>query len=666
VIDFAERYLRGADSKEIGGPDKIFHYLPDGTIEVWKINDKAQLEAIRRSYRLAQPLIDMANSLTSLVGQGHTRYNPAFAPMNFVRDSLTNAFLLGAKLGPKLSAQLISGISAEVASGGLNRSLNFARLYANGKFDEIKQLAGGDAAYDTLSGPQRYYRDLLDYVEMGGKVSYLQGVAAKGALDGLVKEVGRNGILKTKDQVDKFFDIYNDMFELAARVGAYRMLKDHFKNTAKTDKERDEAHVRAVEMSKNLANFEQVGQWGKAAGAAFMFFRPAATGAVVAIDALRPMFGFNEADFRKEAAAEGRTEAQIETAIKKMREQSQNARRMAAALAGTGVLMYFAALMMSDDDEAGRNRVATDDMSRWTRYARFFIPGVEKPLQIPWAFGPGAFAAAGAQVASLASGRTRFGDMASNIMSIVLDSFVPLPFSPISPIDNFPAFALDSVTPSALRPFFEYVMNLDGLGREIYNNRQSRYGDAYTGGDSIPEIYKSAARSLFDATKGKVDWSPNTLYFVASNYIDGFAKMMSAGYNMGLTVTGQKDFDLKNDALFLSSFVGTKSNVDAREFSKAENYVKGIEKRINSLKDKPEMFLEYARENPEEFALVQMYNQQVNGGLRALREAANRVRVDKTLTVGERKAQLDQIVQLQNAVKRNILAGFEAVSGYRP
>lgn len=666
TIDFDERYLRGVDRQEIGGPDKIFHYLPNGTIEVWKINDKAQLEAIRRSYRTAQPLIDMANSLTSLVGQGHTRYNPAFAPMNFVRDSLTNAFLLGAKLGPKLSAQLISGISAEVASGGLNRSLNFARLYANGKFDEIKQLAGGDAAYDTLSGPQRYYRDLLDYVEMGGKVSYLQGVAAKGALDGLVKEVGRNGILKTKDQVDKFFDIYNDMFELAARVGAYRMLKDHFKNTAKTDKERDEAQVRAVEMSKNLANFEQVGQWGKAAGAAFMFFRPAATGAVVAIDTLRPMFGFNEADFRKEAAAEGRTEAQIETAIKKMREQSQNARRMAAALAGTGVLMYFAALMMSDDDEAGRNRVATDDMSRWTRYARFFIPGFDKPLQIPWAFGPGAFAAAGAQVASLASGRTRFGDMASNIMSIGLDSFLPLPFSRISPIDNFPAFALDSITPSAFRPFFEYVMNLDGLGREIYNNRQSRYGDAYTGGDSIPEIYKSAARSLFDATKGKVDWSPNTLYFFASNYIDGFAKMMSAGYNMGLTVTGQKDFDLKNDALFLNSFVGTKSNVDARDFSKAETYIKGLDKRINSLKDKPEMFLEYARENPEEFALVQMYNQQVNGGLRALREAANKVRVDRTLTVGERKAQLDQIVQLQNAVKRNILAGFEAVSGYRP
>jgi hypothetical protein len=46
----------------------------------------------------------------------------------------------------------------------------------------------------------------------------------------------------------------------------------------------------AVEYAKNLANFEQVGRWGKQAGALFMFFRPAATGAVRAIEALAPAF----------------------------------------------------------------------------------------------------------------------------------------------------------------------------------------------------------------------------------------------------------------------------------------------------------------------------------------------------------------------------------------
>ena len=110
-----------------------------------------------------------------------------------------------------------------------------------------------------------------------------------------MKEIGRSQILKTKDQIDKFFDIYNEMFELSARVGAYRMLKEEFVAEGAA---LDEAKVRATEMTKNLANFEQVGQWGKAAGAAFMFFRPAATGAVRAIDALRPAFGFDEEAFR--------------------------------------------------------------------------------------------------------------------------------------------------------------------------------------------------------------------------------------------------------------------------------------------------------------------------------------------------------------------------------
>jgi hypothetical protein len=49
----------------------------------------------------------------------HTRYNPAFAPMNFVRDALTNAFTLGAEFGPVKAGQLLTAIATEVAGGGM-------------------------------------------------------------------------------------------------------------------------------------------------------------------------------------------------------------------------------------------------------------------------------------------------------------------------------------------------------------------------------------------------------------------------------------------------------------------------------------------------------------------------------------------------------------------
>jgi len=641
------------NSRRMGGEFQDA-YNDNGTVDVVKLTDQNELEAIRRTYRESSPILDIVNQITSGIGQSHTRYNPAFAPKNFVVDSLTNAFALGAKMGPKAAGRLIAATAQEVASGGFKRSFKFSKLYSDGNFGEISRLAKTDP----------YFADMVEYViTRGGRVSYLQGVAAKGALDSLMKEVGRSGIMQTKDQIDKFFDIYNDIFELSSRVSAFRSLKQEFLARGETA---EEASIHAAEYAKNFANFEQVGRWGKGAGALFMFFRPAATGAVRAIDALRPAFGFNEDKFREEAKAEGRTDEQIDKAIATMKEEQRNARRMTASLGGFGVAMYLMSAMMAGDDEEKRNKTATDDMARWTRYARFPIPGTDMIFQMPWAFGLGAFAAAGAQIAAAASGNSSIKDTLSNVATIGLDSFLPIPFSRISAVDNFPAFVIDSVTPSAARPFLEYVMNLDGLGREIYNNKQSRYGDAYTGGDNIPEAYKLAARKLFDVTNGAVDWSPNTMYFFASNFFDGGAKIATTGVNLALTVGGQKDFDPKNDTLFLSSFIGTKSNVDAREFSKAEDYIKGLDKRINTLKDKPEMLEKFVDANPEQYMLVQFYNHEVNGALRKIRTAANQVRSDSSLSIKERKAQLQELITMQNTVKRRMLEGFEAVSGYKP
>jgi hypothetical protein len=663
-IKFEDRFLGDLSKKDIGGENKIFHYNNDGTIDVIELNEPKQREAIRRSYRTTQPLIDTINMITSGIGQTHTRYNPAFAPMNFVRDALTNAFTLGAELGPTKAGQLLTAVASDVAGGGMYKSIKFSSLYSKGQFDKIRELAAKD----------QYYADLLEYIQLGGKVSYLQGLAAKGALDGLMKEIGRSGVLKTKDQIDKFIDIYNDMFELSSRAATYRMLKDQFfaenKQSGKFKNDADalaDAKIQAVEYAKNLANFEQVGRWGKEAGALFMFFRPAATGAVRAIEALAPAFrllppgmgGFDEAAFREEAVAQGRTPEQIDKAVKKMMQEANNAAYMATGLIGVGVAMYMMALMMAGEDDEGRNKVVTDDMARWTRNARFHIPGTDIIIQIPWGFGLGAFAAAGAQIASIGAGKTSLADAFSNVATIGLDSFLPLPISRISPIDNFPAFAMDSVTPSAFRPFFEYVMNLDGLGREIYNNRQSRFGDAYTGGDNIPEMYKKAARELFDATNGAVDWSPNTMYFFASNYFDGMAKMASSATNVGLSVAGEKEFDLKGDVVFISSFIGSKSNIDAREFSKVEKQVQELEKRINALKDRPEQLDKFMDANPDAYAAVQFYNSQVNGSLRQIRAAANQVRASKELSIKERKEQLKELTTMSNQVKHQLVLVFE-------
>ena len=198
----------------------------------------------------------------------------------------------------------------------------------------------------------------------------------------------------------------------------------------------------------------------------FMFFRPAATGAVRVIEALAPALrNIDEKEFRLEAKQNGATDEAIDRAIAKMKNRQASARKMVMGLAGMGMIAYWMAVMMSGDDEEGRNRVLTDDMERWTRYARFHIPGTEVFFQIPWGFGLGFFASFGAQLAAVTAGKSSILDAITNSIPTFLDSFMPLPVSRINMVENFPAWLIDSALPSAARPMVEYMMNLDEIGR---------------------------------------------------------------------------------------------------------------------------------------------------------------------------------------------------------
>jgi hypothetical protein len=645
-IAFADRYKDlniGEEKKE----NVIFHYNKDGSIDVIEIFDKAQRNAIRRTYEQSQPIIDMLNHVTSTVGQMHTRYNIAFAPVNFFRDALTNAYSIGVEMGPKASAQYIGAIATNVANGGLFRAAKVAALYEAGKFDQIRAMAK----------KSDYVRDMLEFIEQGGKVSYLAGLSSKGQFKELQKSLDRTGILKTKDQIDKFVDIYTDMFELASRTAAYRIAKSQAlaENLSPAD-----AQVKAAGYAKGLANFEQVGEWGRAAGAAFMFFRPAATGAVRAIETLGPMLRDPKDALKELPEYIQKDKVASAEFLKKYNDQKKAATAMTLGLLGMGSAIYLMSMALSDDDDLGRNRTATDDANRWSRYARFHIPGMDTPIQIPWGFGLGAFASAGGQIAALATGNSSVKTALSNIVVTGLDSFLPLPVSRISPIDNFPAWAMDSATPSVARPFLEWVMNIDGLGREIYNNRQSRYGDAYTGGDNIPELYKSAARTLAEITDGKVDWSPNTMYFFANNYGDGLMRLAQTGYNYGLLAAGEKAFNPKTDTVFFDSFFGAPSNFDARQFSEVEKQILAKQQKLNMFKDSnPEAYARYVEKNPMDEYIVEHYNKVINQDLKKLREEANIYRRMPGLTPKERTEAVKNTVKFQNLVKRGIIEDFE-------
>jgi hypothetical protein len=682
-------YVSFADRKndklleKLKGETKVFHYMPNGRVAIIEISDKAQREAVRRSYREINPLTDWlvskGNLLTGIVGQMHTRYNLGFAPINFVRDVLTNSFTLGASLGPKATFQYLGAIASDLATGNIARTNTFARLYARGDVAGIKKLAQKND----------YYRDLLEYVEKGGRISFIQGIAPKGQYNELYKEVG-NVALRTKEQVDKFFDAYIDMFELSARVSAYRVTKAT--ETARLKKEDPTKSAKEIEYAasktaaayaKNLANFEQVGQFGKALGAFFMFFRPSATGAVRALEALAPLtqsvkrakLGLPEfaeaAQIREKLAKGGMPEAEkkklkdklatldkaVATFEKNYGSHRKSAAILSAALGGIGAVTYLMSLSMADDDDAGRNKASVDDMSRWTRNARFFL-GEKTVFQMPWGYGLGAFAAAGAQVAAMFNGNTRLVDSLGNLVTISLDSFLPLPISRIPPLEKPLPFVLDSLLPSVARPLFEYAINVDALGRQIYNNRQSRFGEAYTGGYNVPEAYKSAAIWVFE-TLG-IDVSPNVLYFFANNFFDGASRVLHNANNTRLWLSGDKEFDAKTDLMVFDSFFGRESNIDAREWQRVEDDLKERATTLKALENSaPDKYYEYVAKNPLEPYLVDMYEEDVNGTLRDLKAQANEINARKDFPPALRNDLLKNITLQMNLEKRRLIENYK-------
>jgi len=514
---------------------------------------------------------------------------------------------------------------------------------------------------------------MVEFIKEGGMVSYLHGLTIKSNFEQLYKEIGRSGIIKKKEQLEKFIDVWTDMFELASRSAAYSVAKSDATANGYTG---DAAKTKAAAYAKNLANFEQVGDWGKALGSLYMFFRPSATGALRAIEAIAPAFRTADrallslqAELPKDYFTQNpNAETEFLASYNKNR---KNAQIMSASLMGLGALAYTMAFMFADDDDdLGRNPVGTDNMQQWTRYARFHVPkvlseaiGLKDPLvlQMPWGFGLGAFAASGAQLAAAVAGKQSFGDALANIfLQISLDSFVPIPISRMPATEMPGAFALDSIAPSVLRPIFEFVINKNGLGQEIYNDQNRRMGDAYTGGDHIPEIYKEAARWMANNTVGDIDISPNTLYFLSNSYLDGIAKFFEVGNNAALLLGDKKDFKPTTDLPLFGSFFGSRSNVDSREYSAVEKKIEDIEKKIKQFDTDPLMAAKYDIKHPLHRTLVDMYNHDRNQELRDLRHEAKQIRLNTALDPKDRDAMIKIINMQQNLVKYRLVQIYKA------
>jgi hypothetical protein len=670
-IPYAERDT--TDMSEFKGGANIFHHNADGSIDVLQIQEPKILEAVRYSFKNERPLWDMANAITSGIGALHTRYNINFAPKNFVVDMFTNAWNIGGgEMGPLSATKYIGLVAGRVLQNGLGKAWEIAVLSEKGD-KQSQQLMSNSEKKDP------FVRDMLELIKFGGKTAYIQSFSIKQNMEKLRELKNKGWVARSKESVEAFLDAWSGMFELTSRTAAYSLFKEHYykKNIADgmsdakgPNGEMSPAERAACEQAaadtKNLTNFEKVGTYGRELGALYMFIRPSAISATRAIETAAPAFTpVSWAEQHMPAAVQDDPEAAKEY-IKNFKTLRRNSQIMVSGLLGAGYATYWMAMMMAPDDEWERNSVRSDNMQQWTRNARFHIPdsvglGRDVVIQTPWGFGLGAFPSIGAQIGGMVHGQTSFKDGMGNILgSILTDSFLPIPISKIPPSEEPLKWAFDSVVPSMLRPISEYIMNMNGIGQAINSASQRRFGDAFTGGDRIPEAYKDFTAWLYNDTKGEWSVSPNTLYFFTNSYVDGIARLGEMLYNWVDLSKGEKRFNPKTDLALLGSFFGAKSNVDAREFTKVQEKIKDLDTRLKTLnKTNRATAAEFKAENPGVESAISVYNQQV-ARLDKIRKRANEIRTMDIPPI-DREEMLRLNILQQNMLKHEII---ERLKGY--
>jgi len=317
-----------------------------------------------------------------------------------------------------------------------------------------------------------------------------------------------------------------------------------------------------------------------------------------------------------------------------------NARKTAFLRFTKGAMWYLIARSLAGDEDEGRNKVAIDDKAQWTRNARLpldWLTGLlgdsgvankiksrfsRKYLQIPWGFGFGAFDAVGAQFSALLEGDTQPKDFFFNTSLIALDSFMPLPVSRINPWEHEEGakmgatmLILDTWAGSVIRPAFELLANVNGLGREIFTENVNKYGPTYQNADKNSDFVNWATQKYNDAFDAELQ--PSVATFLLSSYLDGPTEIANWGFELHKLATTDKAMDPRTVSLVANRFLGAPSRVDSKEYFKVRHEAEHYIRKLNELKNQSDgRYYEYIEKHPRATFFRDIYNSTVNGSLK--------------------------------------------------
>lgn len=664
---FKELALGNVDEKLLKDPRSIFVNNSDGSMDIITIKNDKLLNAVRLKRKVIQNpvgrgLVETSRFFTTFLGQAYTRFSIKFAPYNYIRDVMTNAFKTAGELSlPAAAGMATMGVANLINGRVIGKGITFAKLWRRGDVGTIRELAKKD----------KFMKVMLEYaVDSGGSISVLQGVGADRAIQEFVQELkdSNNNLPKAKEVLTRGFDIYMQMFEFVSRAQSYAMLKPVFEKQIKksnpnlSKEELDKAvSLRTASYVKQFTNFEEIGESGNTLGALFMFWNPSATGGAMAMDTIGPAL-------RRWSDVEAGLPKSIlddPEALKKAKEnygkKKIRARLFMAVMMGAGYAlgeMVSALFGADDDDEEDPDINLTDDPDRFTRNLRIPMgkdPNTKKEMvfNFPWGFGNGGLLAIGYQLYLLKKrDDMSFGDFMGNVGRIIIDSFFPIPISQapldLSSIKETSFWLLDSALPSAPRTMFEAVMGVDGFGSML----STRYTGSFATRDNIPQMYQDFAQYISDETRGRFNPEPSQMYYIANTYFHAISQLYEIPGSAYELTQGTKYFELDRDIPFLKSFISTKANLEARDYYELRDKIENAKKIIDfQQQSNYDNYLAKINRNPGLEKSIEAFDEAYQQDILPLQQELNDINQDPIYT---KKGRVDEQVIVKDKLRKEM------------
>ena len=418
-----------------------------------------------------------------------TTWNPAWLPINFMRDIQT-AFA-NAAADPEVGAELANKMRKEWMP-----ALKAAWRY---NLREQKELKGKH--YDGKLDP-KWDQLIKDFFEDGAATFFLDRKGLEQTLDKINRHL--NGPRGALENTQQFFEVIGDAMdllatptELAPRLAAYKVLRE-------AGRSREEAARYAKELT---VNFNAKGS-SKELRALYVFANPAIQGTY------RLFKDYSRAD----------------SGIGKYLPSNRFA-AVAGAWMMLGMVTNYIARALGGEDEERPGIDQLDTIPGFKRATSLVVMPNALGGSIPVAYGWNIFSTAGTYMFDVMTGRMKPEVAATRVMSTTFDSLSPLGSGAES--QTLTGTLWKTFSPSPFVPLIDLALNENRFGAPIHkgNNPFSdiKESNAYMHFDSVNPISRSIMRGLADATStgnaryspGLIDVNPGVVDYLISSYLPG-------------------------------------------------------------------------------------------------------------------------------------------------